>query len=352
MSVRSCVIFLGGLWFITMTAVGQGTAAVREGVPPAFVETIKVKPVVLDEEVYATGTLLSIPGAVIKAEIPGRITKVHFNSGSMVKEGEQLIEINPDVIKAQLAAAEAQFNLSRLNLSRAKTLYGSRDIAKSDFDQVQANYNADEARVKGLRSTLAQAIIVAPFAGRLGLSQISIGDYVNAGQNIVNLQTIDPLKVDFSISEVHQHRVAVGQHVVLKSDAYPANVFSGTVEAVESLINQNNRTLTIRASVPNPDGLLVPGGFVGVTLSLDPQSTIMVPQTAIVYALDGNYLFKMVSGKAEKTKVELGIKDRDSVEIKSGVSEGDVIVTTGQMKIAPNTKLIDVSDQYNEKTHD
>ena len=349
MLMRSCVIFLGSLWFITVAVVGQG-ATNQKDAPPAFVETVRVKPVTLEEDIYATGTLLSLPGAVIKAEISGRITKVYFTSGTMVKEGKKLVEINPEIVRAQLTAAEAQFNLSKVNFNRAKALYVSRDIAKADFDQVQADYNSVEAKVKGLQATLTQAIIEAPFTGKLGLSQISIGDYVNAGQNIVNLQTIDPLKVDFSVSEIYQHRVVVGQSVTLKSDGYPAKVFSGTIEAVDSLINQNNRMLTVRGSVPNPDGLLIPGGFVRVTIRLGSRSTIMVPQTAIVYSPDGSYLFKMVGDKAERVKVELGIKNQDSVEIKSGVSEGDVVVITGQMKIMPGARLIDVSDKFNKKS--
>ncbi len=336
------ILFLG----YSVAHAGQETL---EKIPPAFVETIKVKIVTLDDEIYATGTLLSIPGTTIRSEIAGRVTKVYFNSGDMAKEGVQLIEINSDIVGAQLTSAEAQLNLSKLNFIRAQSLYKSRDIAKSDFDQIQANYNSDKAKVEGLKAVLAQTSIVAPFSGKLGLSQVSVGDYVTAGQNIVNLQTMDPLKVDFSISESYLRRVNVGQRVSLKSDIYPNKIFSGSVEALESLVNQNNRTLTVRANIPNPEGLLIPGGFVGVTLRLAQRQIIAVPQTAIVYAGEGNYVFKMVHGKAEKIKVILGAKDQNNVEIREGLREGDIIVVAGQIKIFPGSKIIDVTAKYDGK---
>ena len=308
--------------------------------PPVFVETTTIQTTSHQDQISSTGSLLSIPGIVVKPEIPGRITKIYFNSGDVVQKGVPLVEINPDIIKATLIQTLAELKLNKLNFERSATLYKTRDISKSDFDQAQANYVSAKAGVDSAQAQLQQTTIVAPFAGKLGLSQVNVGDYVNIGQNIVNLQTLDPLKVDFSIPELYQSKIAVGQIVSLCSDAYPHETFSGKVEAFESLVNTNNRTLNVRANVPNKNGKLIPGGFVEVSLQFAEQQLIMIPQTAIVYDPSGNYVYKVVAGKAEKTAVTLGEKNADNVTIKSGLKVGDVVVTAGQIKMYPGAQVI------------
>lgn len=313
--------------------------------PPAIVETATIKTVSYPDQILATGTLLSIPGIIVKPEISGRITKIYFTSGDVVPKGTPLIEINPDIIRAQLAAAQAELKLNKLNFDRSSSLYKTRDISKADFDQAQANYNSAKADVDSKQAELDRTTIVAPFTGKLGLNLVNVGDYINVGQNVVSLQTLDPLKVDFSIPEAYQSRVAINQPVSLRTDAYPNETFSGTVEAFESLINQNNRTLNIRANVPNKNNKLIPGGFVEVTLRFAIQQLIMVPQTAIVYAPEGNYVYKVVAGKAEKAMVVLGAKDTNNVIVKSGLTDGDVVITAGQIKAHPGGPVIAAGDK-------
>lgn len=328
---------------ITLFFCGENTifaAGGNGGNAPVVVEASEIKLTTDADQTSAIGTLISIPGITVKPEISGRITKISFKSGDFVQKGDVLIEINPDIVKAKLDEAIAKLRLNKLNYSRAFKLYQTHDISKSDFDQAQANYYAAKAQVESAQATLQQSTIVAPFAGRLGLSQVTVGDYVNSGQNIVNLQTIDPLKVDFSIPETYQNKVAIGQQVSLRTEAYPQIIFTGNVEAFESLINQNNRTLNVRANVPNKDGKLIPGGFVEVTLKFSEQKLIMIPQTAIVYAPDGNYVFKIVANTAEKTPVTLGEKNNNNVVVKTGLKVGDVVVTAGQIKLYQGAKVV------------
>jgi len=303
-------------------------------IPPAFVDTITVQPSARQDQISVTGSLISIPGIVVKPEISGRITKINFKSGDTIAAGTPLIEINPDLIKAQLAQAQARSQLTRLQFERATKLYKTADVSKNDFDTAQANYNSARAQVEYAQAQLRQANIVAPFFGKLGLSQVNLGDYVNAGQSIVNLQLLDPLRVDFSISEAYLSKVTIGQNVLLHTDAYPNETFTGKVEAIESLINQNNRTLNVRASVPNKDGKLLPGTFAEVTLQFgEQQQLIIIPQTAVVYTPEANYVFKVVNDKAVRVAVVIGDRDSDNIVIKSGIKAGDVIVTAGQLKI-------------------
>ncbi len=334
-----CFMVLFGLQNVVFAAKAK-TAA-----PPVFIETMTIKPVAKLDQITATGNLLSIPGIVVKPEIAGRITKVYFKSGDVVAKDALLIEINPDILKAELLSRQADLQVKKLNFDRTSSLYKTKDISKSEFDQAQANYDSAKASVEGTQAKLQQATVKAPFAGKLGLSQVNEGDYVNVGQNIVSLQTVDPLKVDFSIPEVYQSKVAVGQKVVFKTDAYPQEKFDGTVEALESLINPNNRTLGVRANVPNNSGKLISGGFVSVSLQFSEEQVITVPQTSIVYDPDGSYVYKVVGDKAEKIKIELGAKDSDNVVIKSGLNTGDVVVTAGQVKIYPGAKVIMVGNK-------
>lgn len=164
-------------------------------------------------------SLVSIPGIAVKPEISGRITKIYFKSGDSVTIGAPLIEINPDLIRAQLADAQAQSQLTKLQFGRFAELYKTHDVSKDDYDKAQANYVSAQAKVENMQAQLRQTNIVAPFSGKLGLCQINLGDYVNAGQTVlVNLQSLDPLRVDFSIPETYLSKVAIGQTVLLHSD--------------------------------------------------------------------------------------------------------------------------------------
>lgn len=328
------------IFILISSCFSLALAAEKTKAAPVNVETVTVQLVSHPDQISATGTLISIPGIIVKPEISGRVTKIYFKSGEVVSTSTPLIEINPEIIKAQLAEAEAALNLNRLNFSRSTALYKTHDIAKSDFDQAKANYDGAQAKVASVLAQLQQTTVVAPFAGKLGLSQVNVGDYINVGQSIVNLQTLDPLKVDFSIPELYQNRVAIGQTVLLHTDSNPGKTFSGQVEAVESLINQNNRTLNVRANIPNKNGELIPGGFAEVTLRFAEERLIMVPQTAIVYSLGGNYVFKVVANQAEKVMVTLGSKDSNNVVIQSGLKVGELIITSGQTKIYPGSPVL------------
>jgi len=315
-------------------------------IPPTFVESITVTGNDHQEQISATGSLISIPGIVVKPEISGRITKVYFKSGDAVAAGAPLVEINTDVIKAGLADAMAQSSLAKAQFGRATELYKTKDISKDAFERAKASIASAQAKLENMQAQLRQANIIAPFTGKLGLSQVSVGDYVNAGQSVlVNLQSMDPLSVDFSIPENYLSKVAIGQTVLLRTDAYPKEIFTGTVEAIESLINQKNRTLSIRASVPNKDGRLLPGAFVETTLQLSKQQKlIMVPQTAVVYSPSGNYVFKIINNKAQKAPVTIGERDSNNIIIKSGVNIGDAIITAGQLKIGDGSPVIIVGN--------
>jgi membrane fusion protein, multidrug efflux system len=336
--------FLAVLLFLTgITVIAKPKKPFQ--MPPVVVETVKIQLVTKADEITATGTLIASSGITIKSEIAGKITKIYFKSGDKVEKGMPLVEINSDSLKAGLTEAIADYKAKKLHFDRITSLHKTKAVSKSDLDKAQADYEAAKAKVAGRGADLEQAAITAPFSGKLGLSKVNEGEYVTPGHEIVNLQALDPLMVDFSVPEIYLSKVGVNQKVVLTTDAYPGEIFKGEVEATESLINQNNRTLDVRANVSNGDGKLIPGGFVYVTLQFSERQVFAVPQTSIVYESDGTYVYKVENNKAEKVKVVLGKRESVDVEIKSGLNVGDVVVTSGGIKIYPGATLIDATNK-------
>jgi membrane fusion protein, multidrug efflux system len=307
----------------------------EDGMPPVFVETQKVVYSAKQEKIKATGTVVAIPGIVVHPEVSGRVTKIYFQSGDEVKVDAPLIEINPDTYKANLAQSEANLVKYQADYDRALKLFATHTISQSDLDTAKANFASTQAQVEKSRAELKQTFITASFAGRLGLSLINVGDFVEAGQTaIVSLQSLHPIYVDFSVSEIYLKQVAVGQEVVIRSDSYSDEEFVGKVAALDPRIDENTRSLKVRAAVPNESEKLLPGAFAEVTLLVNhPQQVIKIPQTAIVYDAQGNYVYRVIAGKAVKTSVIVSGRDEQNLIVKEGLVVGDEVVTAGQLKI-------------------
>lgn len=315
--------------------------------PPAVVSIAPVKLSTWQDSIDATGSLAAFNGTIIKAETAGRITKILFKSGTAVKAGTPLVQIYPDVLKAQLDQAKAQLAFDQSDYDRASQLSKNKYMSASDLEQKQATLQSSQAKVNQLAAELSQTLITAPFDGQLGLRQVSLGDYVSAGTPIVNLESLDPIRVDFSIPEVYLNKIKVGQTVLIKSRAFPNQSFNGKIYAMNAAIDPDTRSLDCRATVPNKQMNLVPGAFVEVYPQLGtPQQLIIIPQTAIVYAADGAYVY-LVNEKhqAIKTKVKLGQKlDQNRVIIQSGLKPGDQIITDGQVKIQSGDPVMSAAD--------
>lgn len=338
------ILFLFG-WTIVASGKLKSPAAL-----PAFVETTTVQLSTVTDQIMATGTLIAIPGITIRTEIAGRITKIYFTPGADVIVGTPLIEINPASLQAAVVQDQANVKLTKLNWERAQRLYKQHVIAKSDFDQAQDNLDVAQGKLEQDTAELKKSTIHAPFSGRLGLNTVNLGDYANVGQNVVNLQSLDPIYVEFSIPQTYLSKLIVGQALTLKSTAYPEQEFSGKVCALESLVDVNARSLKMRAAITNHDKKLLPGTFVQVYLVIGaPLKVIKVPQTAIVYETEGNYVYRVIDNKAVRTMVVLGAKDKQNVTINSGLAVGDVIVTSGQMKVKDGMTVINKTAQAQAK---
>lgn len=326
----SVISVLAGAPFIALAKKNPAGGAM----PPPVVQVAAIQTQDWHQSISATGSLAALHGVVVRPEIAGQVTEIYFKSGQNVKKDQPLINLDHGVMQAQLAAQQANLVLRQQQFKRAQALIKLHAIAQADFDDAKANLDSAVASTNAAKSNLESATVTAPFSGRLGLRQVSVGDYVNVGQNIVNLQSLDPIVVNFSIPEAYLNKVAVGDAIKITSDAFPGKEFSGKIYAFDSTIDPTTRTLAARASIPNPDQKLLPGGFVIVTLTMDSQKPVLiVPQTALISALDGSYVYKIVNGKAVKTKVTIVNRDTNNAYISQGLQPNDKIVTVGAMKI-------------------
>ena len=344
MRTTSKIFIIFGLC-AALLGISQITQAAKPSMakmPPAVVDFAVAKQMKWQPSAKATGSLNAINGIMVKSETSGRVTKIYFKSGQFIEKGEPLIQIYPDILQAELQKAQAQLALSKLDYDRNLKLYDKRFVSKSGIDKARTAVTSNEAQVAQLQAELNQTLIKAPFSGQLGLRQVSVGDFLTPGSEIVNLEQLNPIRVDFSIPEVYLSQVKVNQAVTINSRAFPNTHFTGKIYAVNSIIDPQSRSLDVRASIPNTQYKLLPGAFVEVNVLFgNMENVIVVPQTAIVYSADKNIVYKVINNNAVATTVTLGEKlDNDLMIIKSGLKANDQIVSDGQVKIQDGASVM------------
>jgi membrane fusion protein (multidrug efflux system) len=299
---------------------------------PVRAEVVQVGDVV--DEVTAVGSLLADESVIIRPEMDGRIVALHFDEGQAVSKGQKLVTIDASEFQAQLAAANADLRTEKQRHKRAKELFEQKFITKEALEIQSGTVDRHVARVQEMQVRVDKAVIHAPFDGIVGLREISPGAYVKAGDDIVRLENLSSIKVDFRIPEVYLAEVGRDQAVVLGVDAYPGEIFLGRVYAVEPVVEQETRTTLMRARISNEGHRLKPGMFVRVALTLSTrENAITVPEQALWPQGKDNFVFRVVDGKVALTKVVLGKRGPGRVEINQGLSAGDMVVTEGQIKL-------------------
>lgn len=316
------------------------------GTPPMPVEASPVRTGTVSRQVTAVGSLLSSESVVIRPEVAGKVSEIAFQEGQAVKKGAVLIRLDDSIARATLAQAQASIAFSRAELSRAEELYRQRTGPARNREQALAKLQSDEAAVQLAKAQLEKLTLTAPFDGVLGLRKVSVGDVVAAGKDIVNLEAIDTLKLDFRVPELYLPTVRTGQTLKVAVDSFGGRTFDGTVYAIDPLVDVNGRAVVIRARVPNTDGTLRPGLFARVVLTLDQTpNAVLVPEQAISAFGKKQFVFKVVVGKAVQTTVTLGERRNAEVEITAGLQPGDVVVTAGQLKIRDGAPVVVVNNK-------
>jgi membrane fusion protein (multidrug efflux system) len=331
---------VGGLsyWAGTRNAGDKPAAAAAPAKGPApasiVIEASKVAVVNLPQALSAVGSLRSDETVILRPEVAGRVSQILFKEGERVAKDAVLLKLDDSVQKADTDRARANFTLSKTKHERAVDLRDKGFVSSQALDELENSVKVAQADAELMEARLSKTTIRAPFAGTIGLRQVSVGDYVKEGQDMVNLESLDPLKVDFRVPELALSQVKDGQALQITLDAIPDRAYDGRVYAINPLIDANGRAIVIRAHVPNPDGRLRPGMFARVRLfTSGSKDTLVVPEEALFPLGDDKYVYKVVEGKATRQKIEIGARREGRVEVLNGLTPEDVVVTAGVIKL-------------------
>ena len=338
------IVVVAGLGFVKYRQIEGAIAQGASFQPPAAaVTTIVAKREAWPSTLEIIGTADAIRGVTVSADLPGTVARINFESGKPVHEGDVLVELDTRQERAQLAAAEAQRDLARINFGRTQELVKQGVIAQTEYDNTSAQQKATEAQVGEIQATIQRKTIRAPFSGVLGIRQVNLGQYLAAGQAIVPLQALNPIYVNFGVPQQTAQQVRSGRAVQVTSDDLPGAKFTGRVTAVDSVINESTRNIQMQATLPNPNAKLRPGMYVQVELALGASSQVItLPASAVNYAPYGDSVFVVTQLQDPKGKSYLGVRQQvvkiegsrgDQVAVVSGVNPGDEVVTSGVFKL-------------------
>ncbi len=303
------------------------------GPPP--VEVVELRPTKVQEDLPAVGSLRSNESVVIRPEVSGRIAQIGFRDGQPVSRGQLLIELDSSVNEAEVAQARAELELAQSNLKRTEDLARKSFVSDSAQDQAASNVRVLEARLKLAQARLAKMRITAPFDGVVGIRSVSVGDYVKDGADLVNIEDVRTLKADFRLPERFFKQLKVGLPVEVAADALPDETYVGSIEAINPRVDAGGRSLELRARLANPGQRLKPGMFARVRVIIGSRAdALLVPEEAVVPLGDDFFVFRVVNDKAERVLVKLGIRRNAQVELLEGVRPGDLIVVSGQLRLA------------------
>ncbi len=302
---------------------------------PVPVEAIALKPGVVQEDLQAVGSLRSNESVILRPEVAGRISTIGFRDGQAVRRGQLLIGLDATLNEAEVAQARAEFDLAASNLKRTEDLASKNFVSSSAQDQAASSVQVAEAKLKLAEARLAKMRIVAPFDGVVGIRNVSVGDYVKDGTDLVNVEDVRTLKADFRLPERFLTQLKGGQQVEVVADALPSERFAGVIEAINPRIEASGRSLELRARLDNAQARLRPGMFVRVRVIVGERgNALLVPEEAIVPSGDDFFVYKVADGRAVRAKVRPGVRRDGKVEIVEGLDAGDQVIVAGQQRLA------------------
>jgi membrane fusion protein (multidrug efflux system) len=332
--------------------------------PPEAVTTVLAQDEKWPATLNAIGTVVAVQGVTVSADLSGIVTQIAFESGTAVREGDLLVQLDTKQEQAQLAqqqarlaAVEAVRELARLNFDRMQGLVNDGAITRAEYDQALAEQKRTiaeqtqtEAQIEEIRATIARKTIRAPFSGMLGLRQVNLGQYLSGGDPVVPLQSLDPTYVNFGVPQQETAQIRVGQTVRITTENAAAVVFTGHVTAINSVVDEATRNVQIQATLANPNGKLRPGMFVQTEIVLSAsQLAVTLPASSISYAPYGDSVFVVENLKAPKGKEYLGVRQQfvklgaargDQIAVVAGIKPGEEIVTSGVFKLRNGAAVV------------
>lgn len=321
------------------SGAGPGKGGKGKGGAPLNVDGIIATTSDFSSNLDITGSIEANEAVTLRSEVSGLVTGIYFKEGSNVSKGTTLVKINDRDIQAQLREVVTRENLSASNENRAKQLLAKGAISQEEYDTSLAELQALKSQVQLIRAQLAKTTIIAPFSGKVGLRNISVGEYITPSTTIANLLSTNPVKISFSIPEKYVSQLKPNSNISFTIDG-SNKTFSGKVFAIEPGINQTTRTLQIKALAQNASGELLPGSFAKVKLSLSTiKDAILIPTEAVIPVLKGKVVYIAKNGKAQQVPVETGTRTADKILVLSGLNVGDTILTTGAMALKPDADV-------------
>jgi membrane fusion protein, multidrug efflux system len=363
------VLVFGGIFgFKAFQGIMMQKYMAKMGMPPQTVSTMLAAEQVWQPKLSAVGSLAAVRGADLSTELPGIVSAIHFKEGDDVKADTELLDLNTDSDIAKLHSLQAAEDLAASTYARDKAQFAVKAISQQALDASAASLRQAKANVVEQQALVDKKVIRAPFAGRLGVRNVDLGQYVSAGTPVVTLQSLDPIFVDFYLPQQALDMVAVGQEISLQTDAFPDQSFAGKITVIDPKVDVNTRNVRVRALLPNPGKKLLPGMYANVQIdSGKARKLITLPQTAITYNPYGNIVYlvedqgKDAKGNpkliAKQVFVKTGDTRGDQVAILSGLKVGDTVVTSGQIKLRNGSPVlinnsIQPSNDPNPKPHE
>jgi membrane fusion protein (multidrug efflux system) len=342
--LTATVLIVAGLGFVkfrqVQTMIAQGAAFQP---PPEAVTTIVASEERWPSSLTAIGTIAAVRGVTVSADLPGVVDSIAFESGQAIREGAVLAILDTRQERAQLAAAEAQRDLARINFDRMTGLLNERVVSQAEFDRAQADERQAEARVGEIRAAIDRKTITAPFAGVLGLRKVNLGQYLSGGDALVTLQSLNPIYVNFGVPQQAIPQVRAGRTVRVTVEGLGNVEFSGLITAVDSVVDESTRNVQAQATIVNPSGTLRPGMFVQTAVTVGAANAVIsLPASAIQHAPYGDSVFVVDDLKDRKGQTYRGVRQQfvktgdargDQVAVVSGLKPGDEVVTSGVFKL-------------------
>lgn len=328
--------FASLLMLAAVAAVPQALAQARPATP---VTTLRLSPDAFARSVVANGTLRAKQEIAIRPESSGRVVELHLEDGAEVKAGTLLVKLDDKLLQAQLAAVEAELDLARKTLTRQSDLFQRGATSQDAVDSARSRLAQLEANERLLHERLDDTEIRAPFDGRLGLREVSLGAFVSPSDTLTTLSSVHNLEVDFVLAERYQDVVHEGTEVTLSLRGFERQ-FPGVIIARDPRVSEATRTLTYRASVDNPEGLLLPGNFARVEVPLENfAEALLIPATAVIRDEVTAYVFVVQDGQAQRRDITMGVRTRDEVQVLSGLAPGDEVIVRGNQGLSSGSPV-------------
>ena len=331
-------------------ASAQAGASAGPSRPPA-VEVARVEQIKLTDDAQAVGSLRSRQSVVLRPEVSGRVTQLNFRDGDRVRRGQLLVQLDDQLPVAQMHQARAELSIAQANHKRNQDLVAQGFISQRSVDESSANLQVAQAKLELARATAARLRIVAPFDGIAGIRSISVGDYLKDGADIVNIEDMDAIFVDFRLPERFQTKLQRGQTALVDLDALPGRQYGAVVQAIDPLVDANGRSVGVRACIDNRRAQLRPGMFARITTVFGERDNArVIPEEAIVPQAGRQFVIRLVDGPDQDTKiaqrveVKVGIRRPGRVEIVEGLQPGDMVVTAGQQRVQKDGMPVRVLD--------